>query len=772
MKVIGFWICQLIALSNSRTQAAERQPGQLWAETWPTGPNETNRQSVRLTYEHLTHPAPQGRLTAGAVLPADLARGIHRFRGYLKPEQGGPYRFLVKGQGKVQLSLSPDESVLNAKRIVAGGRAMQGSLIDLASPEVFPLSDPIALEAGKSRFFEIIFYQERKPSGVSLEWIRPDGIQETIPTSVMESYTFPAGDEDQDDLPDEWEIQQNLEISGTKPRCFATGDSDFDGLTNGQEFLAGTSATLADSDGDTVTDFHEVTLLGSSPLDKTSPTGPAVAVDLFAGKPLTYGWARKEPGTYEPDFPNIEPRPDPSLPALVNASGCGSIEWRISTAQAGFHLISGELQFTESIPIDVINRLEWWIDNQALPATAVVSPAMAVGRFAFVSPALSKGPHTLRLRLRATSGHSVVRIFGLKLAPILKGVSEERALTFLAPVNRFTHGIGSSITSPACVELTARGSSLPTVSAGKISGITLQPIGSNQGWADIPLPANGDALPLTAKVENGGMLLQSSVKWVATNGFDYGDLVVRQGDSLRLILHPDTAGKSYLTTGGKEQILPDGKSSIRRFDQAGEEFIHSKFIPADGSPAREFTRKVTVLPRTKPIDVGWGSVGGSAITTELPNPLLFLDPAGVAGIRGKSGQTTQVISPSRPGNFALPLRISPNGAICGSMLLHATEVNANTQFLFYQNDDETDIPIRCEVSVMTENPPKDAKLRLVILNTKGWRALGSPSETEALLPVTTANEEGLVHFHAISRNKNPGGFNHDVKLILPDGKSL
>lgn len=73
-----------------------------------------------------------------------------------------------------------------------------------------------------------------------------------------------VSDSDSDGMDDEWEIAVFGSIEAN-----ANEDADADGLTNLEEFIAGTSAVLFDTDGDQYSDFDEIQA-GSDPLDINS----------------------------------------------------------------------------------------------------------------------------------------------------------------------------------------------------------------------------------------------------------------------------------------------------------------------------------------------------------------------------------------------------------------------------------------------------------------------------------------------------------------------
>jgi hypothetical protein len=80
--------------------------------------------------------------------------------------------------------------------------------------------------------------------------------------------TADDGDSDDDGLPDQWELDNFMDLDE-----IATGDPDNDNLTNLEEFNAGTDPTNADPDNDTLTDDVELAL-GTNPFsDDTDMDG-------------------------------------------------------------------------------------------------------------------------------------------------------------------------------------------------------------------------------------------------------------------------------------------------------------------------------------------------------------------------------------------------------------------------------------------------------------------------------------------------------------------
>ena len=121
--------------------------------------------------------------------------------------------------------------------------------------------------------------------------------------------TGPGGDDDDDELPNSWEIANNLDPEDGTGDNGAEGDPDGDGLTNLDEFENRTNPQNADTDGDGLADGVEN---GTGDYDGPEATGTDPLNPDTDGDTLLDG-VENPTLAYDPNNPEEQPGTDPNL---------------------------------------------------------------------------------------------------------------------------------------------------------------------------------------------------------------------------------------------------------------------------------------------------------------------------------------------------------------------------------------------------------------------------------------------------------------------------
>ncbi len=120
--------------------------------------------------------------------------------------------------------------------------------------------------------------------------LNEDAIAAHINNLIMSSIDFDYdgvidskdSDDDNDDMPDEWELEYGL---NPKDASDADGDLDGDRVINLDEYLANTNPSLPSTDGDSLSDYDEVYVYHTDPLkDDTDEDNVADDVEINAGR--------------------------------------------------------------------------------------------------------------------------------------------------------------------------------------------------------------------------------------------------------------------------------------------------------------------------------------------------------------------------------------------------------------------------------------------------------------------------------------------------------
>ena len=472
-------------------------------------------------------------------------------RGYLTAPVTGSYTFWAVGDDEVDFFLSTSSSKYDKQLLVHPTVIDRNFDADLSTK-----SRAVQLVAGQRYYLEIRHIDSHWGDSCDVAWLVPGGQREIIPGSVLTTYLPTADDQDDDGLPDAWELANGLDPNDNghiNPQNAAHGDLDGDGLSNVAEWKATTRADLADTDGDGVNDRDEVEILETSALMADAGPFQSVATIPGAAYSATTGAWLQTSGKAKQD------------------SVRGWLEYPVTLPVAGVYQL--DLTFTPVADVAVNRDYEivFSADGKTIQRETVTVAEATSGHAKILSPWLTAGSHTLRVFIDNSYHFRRVTVDQLEIlaarGPDANSNGTPDWIDLRLAKYNSLEAPAQSLTSPVCLEGKAKWSDLTT-----LAGAPVQAAPDDRWYADVTLHAT-QPTTITASLENGGLTATRQITWIPTNLLTNSTLSLRLGDSLKLSAFTGTAGTPEetvtLTVEGQTITITADQPLVHAFNTPG-----------------------------------------------------------------------------------------------------------------------------------------------------------------------------------------------------------
>lgn len=162
-----------------------------------------------------------------------------RMRGTIIAPYTGEYRFWVSGDDDCELLLSTDHRKFNKRKIAWVEGWTWEEQWDLYASQ---RSQLVELVAGQEYYIEVLLKEGGGGDHLAVAWEYFEQARQVIPGSALRSYVPDPDDQDDDGMPDSWELQVGLDPNDngqTNIDQRAYSDIDGDGILNWLEFQYG-----------------------------------------------------------------------------------------------------------------------------------------------------------------------------------------------------------------------------------------------------------------------------------------------------------------------------------------------------------------------------------------------------------------------------------------------------------------------------------------------------------------------------------------------------
>ncbi len=536
------------------------------------------------------------------------------------PEIGQDY-FSARWEGMVEPQFSELYSLHlindDGARLWLNGQLILDAWSDRAATRT---SAKTTLLAGHKYLLKMEFYERTGEAVAKLQWSSPSTPRQPIPQGQLYSPLSPTynsiEDKDGDGMPDRWELLYGLDP--TDP-ADANADPDGDGLTNLQEYRAGTNPRNPDTDGDGMPDGWEVRN-GLNPLDPTDAAqdpdhdgltnlqeylaGTDPHNDDTDGDGLPDGMELREtltnPLTNDimrvvnvMEVPGSSPVASlgnwtPDGTTIYAESRRGYLEYNLTAPQADMYRL--EVEGASHNPYDPNPEFQLLlsVDGEYLGRSYLVCANGAHGIVHQFTPWLKAGDHRVRIYWDNAANNRSFALVAARLQSLEgadsnnNGIKDwvENRLRSLCAVELAASS--SSAISPAFIE--GRGGYLSMMT---FSGSVAPRHGAGNRWyANVPL-AISSAVTNLVSFQNDGLKATNRITWRRTNLLLTNDTTIRAGDSLLFVAAPtnNASGTMTISVVGVTNYAGNVSQPFAyQFAQAGLFTVTGTYHPTIGAP--------------------------------------------------------------------------------------------------------------------------------------------------------------------------------------------